>query len=170
MCPKQNHTVLANQNGLAMILAISCIALLSMLAIWMILQSKSNIQTTKSYERTEATTRLAEAALWRVVHLLDIDTPALPTSRILNDMNSTAVTTPSYMQKTSLTEDGSFTPKIRSGRDFYNTLPLEGWMLNEPNRYFTKYYEGDGQAEKPLSGARGSARSHLRNFVEKVSR
>ena len=73
----QSGTPLGNQHGLAMVLAVSMIALLSTIAVWMILESKSNLQTTKAYERTEATSYLAQSACWFDVQTLDTETPAI---------------------------------------------------------------------------------------------
>jgi len=166
MGPRRNH-IIADEKGLAMVLAVSFVALLSTMAVWMILQSKSSMQMTKAFERTEATMQLAQGALWRVVRYLDTVTPVLPTTRALQPMTTSA----SYLAANqAVGDDGYMTPVVRSGRDFYNTLPPEGWMLNEPARYFTKFYEGYGLGEKRLTGARGSARARLYNFVEKVAR
>jgi hypothetical protein len=161
----------ANEKGLAMVLAVSFIALLSTLAIWLILESKSNVQTTKAYERTEATNRLAESACWLAVHYMDGFAPALPTTggnATLSDVTPSGV---GYLQANQDLGGGRLlTPKIWTGRDFYNTVPPEGWSLNEPARYYTKFYIGRGLGVMPISSARGSARSRVLNFVTKIAR
>jgi hypothetical protein len=170
---KQFRSPLSNQHGLAMVLAVSLIALLSTIAVWMILESKSNLQTTKAYERTEATSYLAQSACWFDVRTLDTVPIALPSSDELSDVaegTSTGVPGVPYGTSYSLGSGRSFTRRIKSADDFYNTLPPEGWMLNEPARYFSKYYFGHGTGLIQISGTRGSARSKMVNFVEKVAR
>ena len=159
--------IIKNQEGIAMVLAVSMIALLSCIAIWLIIESKSNMQTTKAYERTEATNRLAESACWLAVHALDVGTPALPTTG-----TNLQIITPSesYLTLQDLGGGMKLTPQVRSARDFYNTLPPAGWSLNEPSRYYTRYYLGHGAGVMEISGGRGHARSTIVNFVEKVSR
>ena len=161
--------IIKNQEGIAMVLAVSMIALLSCIAIWLIIESKSNMQTTKAYERTEATNRLAESACWLAVHALDVETPALPTTDLQNLTPNMTPNKP-YLTLHDLGGGMKLTPQVRSARDFYNTLPPAGWSLNEPSRYYTRYYLGHGAGVMEISGGRGHARSTIVNFVEKVSR
>jgi hypothetical protein len=154
-----------------MVLAVSMIALLSCIAVWLIVESKSNMQTTKAYERTESTSRLAETACWVDVQTLDTETPPLPGNATLT------VVTESWKAPAKTGNLGSgwnYSRDIRSAQDFYNTIPPEGWMLNEPSRYYTRYYVSHGTGSMPLSGSlggtRGSARSKLVNFDEKIAR
>jgi coproporphyrinogen III oxidase len=159
--------IIKNQEGIAMVLAVSMIALLSCIAIWLIIESKSNMQSTKAYERTEATNRLAESGCWLAVHALDVQTPALPTTGTnIQDITPSE----SYLTLKDLGGGMRLTPQVWSGRDFYNTLPPAGWTLNEPSRYYTRYYLGRGAGVMEISGGRGHARSIIVNFVEKVSR
>jgi len=170
---KQFRSPLRNQHGLAMVLAVSLIALLSTIAVWMILESRSNLQTTKAYERTEATSYLAQAACWFNVRTLDtvpISLPGNATLASVAESNSTGVPGVPYGTSYSLGGGRSFTREIKSAQDFYNTLPPEGWMLNEPARYYTKYYFGHGTGRIQMSGTRGSARSKMVNFVERIAR
>jgi hypothetical protein len=156
-----------------MVLAVSLIALLSTIAVWMILESKSNLQTTKAYERTEATSYLAQAACWFNVRTLDTVPISLPGNDTLVPVaegTSTGVPGVPYGTPYSLGTGRSITREIKSASDFYNTVPPEGWMLNEPARYYTKYYFGHGTGRIQLSGTRGSARSKMINFVERIAR
>jgi hypothetical protein len=136
----------------------------------LILESKSNMQITRAYERTEGTLRLAEGAAWLNVRCLDTQTPALPTSGTeLQDV------TPSegYLAQNQELGSGSgrkLSPRILSCRDCFNTLPPEGWSLNEPSRYYTRFYEGRGVGEVPMTGSQGNAQSRVYNFVQKVAR
>jgi hypothetical protein len=170
----QSGSPLGNQHGLAMVLAVSMIALLSTIAVWMIMESRSNLQTTKAYERTEATSYLAQSACWFDVRVLDTKTPSLPSSANLTAVDEQSQTSdPPGKIGTAPVDLGSgktFTREIKSANDFYNTIHPEGWMLNEPSRYYTKYYLGHGTGRMEISGTRGSARSKMVNFVEKVAR
>ena len=163
---------LNNQHGLAMVLAVSMIALLSTIAVWMILESKSNLQTTKAYERAEATSYLAQSALWFDVRTLDAETPPLPDNATLTTVSESTSAPPGRIGTTpvDLGSGRTFSREIKSANDFYNTLPPEGWMLNEPARYYTRYYLGYGMGRIEISSARGSARSKMWNFVEKIAR
>jgi hypothetical protein len=163
--------IIQSQKGLAMVLAVSMIALLSCIAIWLIIESKSNLQTTKAYERTESVYRLAESGCWLAVHALDKQNPALPTTGTnLQDLTPTVLPTEPYLTLTDLGGGMKVTPQIWAGRDFYNTLPPEGWSLNEPSRYYTRYYLGRGVGVQELSAGRGNARTNVVNFIKKVAK
>jgi len=160
--------IIKNQEGIAMVLAVSMIALLSCIAIWLIIESKSNMQTTKAYERTEATNRLAESACWLAVHALDVETPALPTTDLQNLTPNMTPNKP-YLTLHDLGGGMKLTPQIWSGRDFWSTATV-GWSMNQPSPYCTYHYLGRGAGDMEISSGRGSARSTIVNFVEKVSR
>jgi hypothetical protein len=161
---------LKNQKGLAMVLAVSFIALLSCLAIWLIVESKSNLQTTKAYERTEGTNRLAESGCWLAVHAMDgNNTPLLPTTAGSNCTDITPAL-PYLQANQDLGGGQELTPTICSCRECYSPVPPAGYQLNQPNNYFTKYFIGQGAGVMPISGSRGSARSKIINFVEAVAK
>jgi hypothetical protein len=167
---RQASDLLNDERGLAMVLAVGLIALLTSVALWLILESKSNMQITRAYERTERTLRLAEGAAWLNVRCLDTQTPTIPSSGTeLQDVTPSD----SYLAQNQELGSGSgrkLSPRIFSRSDFYNTLPPEGWSLNEPSRYFTRFYEGRGVGEVPMTGAQGNALSRVYNFIQKVAR
>jgi hypothetical protein len=173
----QNPSIspLANQHGLAMVLAVSMIALLSTIAVWMILESKSNLQTTKAYERTEATSYLAQSACWFDVRTLDTETP--PIKYLGSQLTTVTETTSAPAGKigTSPVDLGSgrtFTREIKSTNEFWGSVSATGGSCAGYNmlEYNPRYYLGHGTGRMEISATRGSARSKMVNFIEKCVR
>ena len=125
--------VFTDEKGLAMVLAIGMVAMLSLLGIWMVMQSESSFHTTSALERRESVFNLSEAASQLAYRCL-LDAPPSPSYNQL--MGITPVqrehTTdlPSYISSPSQpTNKGKIKPRIFYVA--YSTTPPPGWMLNK---------------------------------------
>jgi hypothetical protein len=167
---KDRVSVIRNERGLAMVLALMLITLLACLGIWIISQSGSALKITGAYQRIEETLHLAEGACWLSVRAIDTESiplPATATSTIQD-------VTPSddFLGANKPFGRGSITPQIQSSRDFYNTTPPPGWMMNWQGAYgfYRSFYLTRGQADIQMPSSKGNARSVLYNLVEKATR
>jgi len=171
---KDKVAVIRNERGLAMLLALMIIALLACLGIWLISQSGSALKITSAYQRIEETFHLAEGACWLAVRAIDNESISLPATFAMTDVTPSASDAPFLHDNQPFPPDDRhrITPQIQSSRDFYNTTPPPGWMLNWQGAYgfYKSFYLGIGQADIKMPSSKGNARSVLYNLVEKATR
>ena len=151
-----------------MVLVLMLTTLLACLGIWIIAQSGSALKITGAYQRMEETWHLAEGACWLAVRAIDTETISLPS------MTGMSTVTPSetFLAANQPFGRGLITPQILASRDFYNTTPPAGWMMNWQGAYgfYRTFYLARGQADIQLPSSKGNARSVLYNLVEKATR
>lgn len=152
-----------------MVLSLLLIVLLSCFGLWLIFESRSATRITGAFERIGETFHLAEGACWLSVKAIDSESISLPTTSNLSNV------TPgdSYLSANQSVGKGEITPQIESARDFYNTTPPPGWMLNWQGgtAFYRKFYLTRGQADIPIPSVKGgNARSVLYNLTEKPTR
>lgn len=160
--------MVGNQDGLAMVLAMSLVALLSVLGIWMIVESGNTYRMTQSVERSGATFNLAEGALelsWQ--YLLEKSNEDL--LRNVKDVRQQQEVTPTgiaYMASDQEVvpghpESGMVTPVLI----FEDSRVLPGWDISKFRGY---YYRAEGKGVKPLPGSRGDAKTEVLRVVQKI--
>lgn len=171
--------IIKNEKGVAMLLAVSMIGLLSVIGIWLLLQSRNSVRVTSSLERRESVFNLAEGGLRIALRCLVDCTPS-PTYSNLSTNSSTGTVIeysssgmPSYMQvPTSPNVSKAY---MSSGILYmgYSPVPAPGWMLNAQGStaYHSIYYKalGTGKINLPTASG-GASQSQISNFVVKVSR
>lgn len=160
-------SAMKDDSGMAMVLAISAVALLSLLGVWLVVQSGSTHRMIKSVERRESTFNLAEGALQLSWYCLR----TVPNDRILTDLSKKKDVTPTgfpYMQANQKVDNQTKTTQTLKPRLLFldhNRVP--GWDMNTFKGY---YYLAQGHGEEQLPALKGgSARSDVMMFVQKVS-
>jgi len=162
--------VVGNQRGIAMVLAISLVGLLSSLGVYLIWESGTAFRMTKAMNRYESAFNLAEAALQLGLRCIRRSAP----SPNFQQLNSGTVQTisegvPSYIAAQSMGQ-GTITPRI----DYlgYRTTPPPGWMLNWQgySSFHGLYYRPVGQGSVPLPSGKGNAQSTVGAVTLKVAR
>jgi hypothetical protein len=168
---------LANQKGLAMVLAITLVGLLSSFGVYLILQSGAALRMTKAMVRHEGAVNLAEAGLQLGLRCIRTSPPS-PTFTELASANSgtlKAITEglPSYLGKHNYPKSDSKST-IESRIDYigYKTTPPAGWMVNWQgySSFHGVYFRPVGDARIPLPSSQGEANSILSNLTLRVSR
>ncbi|MGQ9670203.1 MAG: hypothetical protein ACUVWY_08575 [Desulfosoma sp.] len=153
---------------MAMVLAISAVALLGLLGVWLIVQSGSTHRMTKSVERRESTFNLAEGALQLSWYCLQNET----NGKILKDLTKGQDVTPPegvvpYMKANQTVDNQTKKTQTLTPRLIFldhNRVP--GWDMNTFKGY---YYLAQGQGEEHVPHIRGgSARSDVMMVVEKI--
>lgn len=167
----QRQRMLGNEKGMAMVLAISMIGLLSLFGIWMLVESQTAFRVTTSMERRQSAFNLAEAALQLGYRCL-IDNSLSPS--YANLISSAPVDkTPTglaYMASGQSLGRGSMTPTIHYVS--YTTTPPPGWMMNwqGSSSFYGLYYRAMGDGAIALPSGKGNARSVLSALVLRVTR
>jgi len=170
---------LNNQKGMALVLAISMIALLASMGVWLMIESHSGTRITRAFERMEETFHLAEGGCWLSVHALD--TLNMGTSDCATVSSNLPAAPPSYLNPRQQVTDpndsqkyGYVTPEIFAARDMYSLTLPPGWGMNSEDgtggKFFRAFYLVIGTGEVPMPQSKGRARSVLYNLSEKVTR
>lgn len=159
------------EKGLAMVLALMLITLLACFGMWLLLETRSGFRVTSSFERIEENSRLAEAACWLSVRALDSLAINLPAETKLDSVTPTGEAYIRWSDQSFGTRH-KITPDIYSARNFYNSIPPAGWMLNWQggSAYHRCYYLDRGEGVTPMPQSKGDSKSVLFNFAEKVKR
>lgn len=165
---KDRGSVIGNERGVAMVLVLMLITLLACMGIWIISQSGSALRITSAYQRMEETLHLAEGACWLSIRAIDTVSIPLPATVGMSPVTPDE----DYLDGNQSFGRGFITPEILSSRDFYNTTPPAGWMMNWQGAYgfYRTFYLVKGEASIRLPSSKGNARSVLYNLVEKATR
>jgi hypothetical protein len=165
---------LKNERGIAMVLAISLVALLSLLAIWLMLGTGSAFRITSAATRYEAAFNLAEGALQLSLRCLRVFSPVPSYSNIVTDATLPIQDErlPQYARGDGQEPMGKGAMVPRILYIDHNTNPPPGWMANPQGyyRFFSMYYQPRGKGEIQLSTAKGSANTAVAAIAVKVSR
>ncbi len=147
-----------DESGMAMILALSLTALLTLLGMFLIVESGTTFRMTQSLTRYEQTFNLAEAGL-QLSHrclveqsnewLLGSTTPGTLTVDV------------SYMEAAQPAGNGNLTPQI----DFIDSRPVPGWDVS---KFMGYYYLARGQGAVPMPGIRGDAQKEVMSLFQKM--
>lgn len=161
--------LLREEKGLAMVLALMLVTLLACFGIWLLMETHSGFRITSAYERIEETFHMAEGGCWLSVRAIDATSPALPSTTAISDITPTSE---SYMAANQTLGKGQITPQTHSARNFYNSTPPPGWMLNWQggSAYYRAFYLSKGDAKIPMPSKKGDSRSVLYNLAEKIRR
>lgn len=131
-----------SQKGIAIVLVITLMGLLSSLGLYLILGSNASYRMTKAMQRSESAFNLAEAATQLSLRCISKSVP-FPSFEQLNSSLILPIKTglPYYMKKLENLGGvpGTSTPTI----DYvgYKTIPPVGWMLNwQGSSSFTSLY------------------------------
>lgn len=161
--------ILINQKGMAMVLAVCTVALLSLLGLWLVVQSGSTYRVTQSVERREGTFNLAEGAQQLSWYCLK----TLSNEIILKDFRKKSDVTPSeatvpYMRAQQPVDDQTQATKTLTPRIiFMDANRVPGWDLNKFRGY---YYLASGEGVESLPFQKGgAARSETVLLVRKIS-
>lgn len=152
-----------------MVLALMLVTLLACFGIWLLMETHSGFRITSAYERIEETFHMAEGGCWLSVRAIDTTSIPLPSDSTLKEVTPTSE---SYMAANQALGKGKTTPEIRSARDFFNTTPPPGWMMNWQggSAYYRSFYLNKGIGEIQMPSSKGNSRSVLYNLAEKVTR
>ncbi|MEJ5363715.1 MAG: hypothetical protein WHS86_01310 [Desulfosoma sp.] len=160
--------VLKNEQGMAMVLTISAVALLSLLGVWLVMQSGATHRITQSVERREGTFNLAEGALQLSWHCLQTES----NEKILKDLKKNQDVTPPaslvpYMQSDQKVDNQTKDSRTLTPRLFFlDSQTVAGWDMNKFRGY---YYLAQGLGLENLPDKKGGpARSEVVMFVQKV--
>lgn len=159
---------LRDEGGMAMVLAICLTGLLSLLGMWLLLQSKTAFRVSTATTRYESVLNLAEAALNLGLRCIKMNTP-LPSSAHLNTSIPKAlnVSSPSYAARRL--NGGQVTPQIYySG---YDKNPNPGWMLNWQgySAFHNVHYMCRGEGRIELPSSQGDATTAVVSLAKKVT-
>ncbi len=174
---------LASEKGLAMVLAITLVGLLSSFGIYLILQSGAELRMTKALARHEAAVSCAEAGVQVGLRCIR----SSPPSPTFNELSGTASGNimaiseglPSYMGTKSYPENPPSTwtaplGTVTSRIDYigYKTTPPAGWMLNWQgySSFHGVFFRPVGNASIPLATSQEFANSVLSTLTLRVSR
>ncbi len=167
----QLQRVLRNEKGIAMVLAVSMIALLSLFGVWMLVESQTTFRVTTAMERRQSAFNLAEAALQLNYRCL-YDNSLSPSYANLTD-NTPVEVTPSgltYMNPEQGLGEGYMTPTLQYLT--YRTTPPSGWMINwqGASSFHSLYFRAMGKGTIPLPSGKANARNILSALLQRVTR
>lgn len=169
----ERQNLLKDDKGIAMVLSVCLIGILSSLGVWLILQSGTASRVTKATTRHETAFNLADGGLQMAMRCIRTGTPSPNYQQLTSTANAiTAITNglPSYIAQTNLGA-GTMTPEIRYVG--YNTSPPPGWMISKQgySNYYSMYYESRGTGVIPLPvSQRGNATTAVYSICLKVAR
>jgi hypothetical protein len=163
-----------NEKGMAMVLALSMIALLSMFGVWMLVESQTSFRVTTSMERRQLAFNLAEGALQLGYRCL-LDNPVAPSySQLLTtvpvDITPTGLSYMAAGQNLGVNAKGTLTPTISLLT--YSPLPPPGNMINwqGSSSFHSLYFRVRGAGTIPLPSNKGNARTALSTLTAKLVR
>jgi hypothetical protein len=161
-------TPLNNEKGIAMILVVSLIGLLSLFGVYAIQESTISHRITSAMARNEQAFQKAEGALEITLKCLDSTPPPLKFQELI-ERGPIEITDsqrlPDYI-KTPPASD------IESGIDYldFNTTPPPGWSLIQQaySGFYSVYFRARGRGEVP--SRKGTTSTEICRFVERVLR
>lgn len=160
--------VVKNDQGMAMVLTLSAVALLSLLGVWLVVQSGSTHQLTQSVERREGAFNLAEGALQLSWYCLRTESNEI----LLKDLKKKQDVTPPagvvpYMQADQPVDDQTKASRTLTPRlVFLDAQSVAGWDMNKFRGY---YYLAHGQGQETLPQPKGGpARSEVVMLIQKI--
>ena len=157
-----------NNSGMAMVLAICLTGLLSLLGIWLLLQSKTAFRISTATTRYASVLNLAEAALNLGLRCIRTHT-LLPSSAHLNTSVPKALSIQSPDFSPRQLNGGQITPEIYySG---YDKNPPPGWMLNWQgySAFHNVHYMARGEGRVDLPSSQGDATTAIVSLAKKVT-
>ena len=159
-----------SEKGIAMVLALSLIGLLSSLGLYLIMGSMTSYRTTSAMQRSESAFNLAEAATQLGLRCLFKSSPS-PSFLELNSSTILPVQTGlDYMAPQSNLGGGTIIPNV----DYigYKITPPPGWMLNWQGNssFYSLYLRSRGQASITLPASKGATQSTVTALVLNVTK
>lgn len=153
-----------NEKGIAMVLAITLIGLLTSFGMYLILGSRSGARVTSSVVRNEAALNLADAAVSLGLRCLRASPPSVGYKELAEDKSEPLSEVPAYIASPNQSlGDGKVTPGI-----YYVGLAppqdkgLAGWMIGAKTGDFHGiYYNSQGEGRIPLPASKGDALSRV---------
>lgn len=161
---------LKDRKGMAMVLAISIAGLLSMMGLWMVLQSKTAFRVTTATTRYESVFNLAEAALQLSLRTVRMKTP-FPSSAHISSSVPVAISTsvlPNYANESTL-GDGIIKPEVYYIG--YDKNPPAGWSLNWQgySAFHNVNYMCRGEGKVELPSSQGDATTAVLSFASRIT-
>lgn len=159
---------LKKNDGMAMVLALCLAGLLSLLGIWLLLQSKTAFRVSTATTRYESVLNLAEAALNLGLRCIKMNT-VFPSSAYLNTSTPKALSLPSNDYAARDMNNGRITPQIYYAG--YDKNPPAGWMLNWQgySAFHNVHYMCRGEGRIELPSSQGDATTAVVSFAKKVT-
>ena len=151
-----------------MVLAICLTGLLSLLGMWLLLQSKTAFRVSTATTRYESVLNLAEAALNLGLRCIKMNT-LFPSSAYLNTSTPKALSVQSPGYESRQLNGGQITPQIYySG---YDKNPPPGWMLNWQgySAFHNVHYMCRGEGRVELPSSQGDAKTAVVSLAKKVT-
>jgi hypothetical protein len=166
----RSNRPLKNDQGMALLLALSMAGLLSMLGLYMVLQSKTAFRVTTATTRYESVFNLAEAALQLSLRTVRMKTP-FPSSAHLNSSVPVAISAsmlPDYASEAAL-GDGVIKPEVYYTG--YDKNPPAGWSLNWQgySAFHNVNYMCRGEGKIVLPSSQGDAKTAVLSFAARVT-
>ncbi|MCU0589119.1 MAG: hypothetical protein MUF52_13320 [Syntrophobacteraceae bacterium] len=166
--------MITDERGLAMVLVIPMIGLLSLIGIWLVLQSEAGFKTTSALERRESVFNLSEAASQLAYRCL-LDAPPSPSYNQLMGISPVqrehTSGLPAYITAPAQPfRKGTIRPRVFYAT--YSTTPPPGWMLNKQGylNYYGLFNKAMGDATIPLPATQSDSRSVVSSLTERVMR
>ncbi|MDY0040814.1 MAG: hypothetical protein RBS57_10940 [Desulforhabdus sp.] len=161
---------LGNDKGMALVLTLTLAGLLSLLGVWMILQSKTAFRVTTATTRYESVFNLAEAALQLSLRSVRMNTP-YPSSAYLNSDVPVALSSavlPDYISQINL-GNGTVTPEVYYTG--YAKTPPAGWSLNWQgySAFHSVNYMCRGEGTIELPSSQGDATTAVISLATRVT-
>lgn len=159
-----------SEQGIAMVLAMTLLGLLSSLGIYLVLGSGTSYRIAKSAQRVESSMNLADSAVQLGLRCVKKSPPS-PSYLELTSEAIQPVTAglPTYMKQQSLGA-GVLTPYI----DYigYKSTPPPGWMINWQgySSFYSLYLRARGTATITVTTAQGNTQATASCLVVKVTR
>lgn len=166
-------TLVRNEKGLAMVLAISLIGLITSLALYLMVGSTNTYKTEKTMARHESALNLAEGALQLSLRCVRRSAPSPSYTQLTAGASSIMDITsglPKYMSAQQSAGIGTITPSL--GYVGVSTVPPAGWMMNWQgySSFYGIYYRSRGAGAIALPASKGNAKADVSVLAEKITR
>jgi len=154
---------------MAMLLALTLTGLLSLMGMWLLLQSKTAFRVTTATTRYESVFNMAEAGLQLALYCIKEKTP-FPSYVHLSSTVPSAITQTNsqYMQQTNV-GNGLAVPEIYYTG--YDKNPPQGWSLNWQgySAFHKVHYMARGEGRLPLPPKEGDSKTAVVSFATKIT-
>ncbi len=168
-----------NEKGIAMILVLCMIGLLSVISLCLLLDSGSAVRVTSSMERRESVFQAAEAGLRLALYGLVTMAPSPGYNNLTAAQTGPPTpindpTMPNFVTTSTPIPIGSTNVSTQPSINFIgvSSVPPAGYMLNAQGdtSFFTTYYQAVGTGTIAMPGGVNNSTSVVSELVGRVSR
>jgi len=162
----KSESVSTNQKGLAMILVVSLIGLLSVIGVWLIQESGLSHRMTSAMVRSQSAFNQAEGGLQLGIRCVKKEPPYVGINELRSDNGTKMTDVPDYIQ----TPPTHLHASLEIWCVDVDTSPPPGWGMNKQaySGYYTVYYRPE--SEGTAASRKGTARTRLYSLTGLVTR